>query len=434
MSKYNFTTKTTYFQKARFFRKSGTNEFAYCIEPFSFFQDNSSYESTLTPYNLTQSQIDRISKIAHFGYGYKNHTDVKWYAITQMMIWQASDLAGNYYFTDSLNGNAINIYLDEMNEINNLVNSYNVVPSISNNTYTIVENHSLLLKDQNNVLNLFQVDDNRLKIENNQLTISNLKEGNYEFNLSKQESIYNKPYIFYQSNNSQNLIETGDIDKINTKITVKVIKTEIEITKIDQDTQTIESKGEAKLDGAVFTLYDENNIKINDYEIINNQIIINNLDFGKYYLKETTPGEGYTINPNIYEINISKENNKISQIIENKVIEKKITIIKKYGENNEYQNEKNIMFNVINKKGDIISTITTDSEGKAEITLPYGEYELVQINTTDGYSKVDPIKIHISSQEDEIIELRDFKIPVPNTHVDGKNLWQYILQIILLMI
>ena len=39
MSKYNFTTKTTYYQKARFFRKNGTNEFAYCIEPFSFFTD-----------------------------------------------------------------------------------------------------------------------------------------------------------------------------------------------------------------------------------------------------------------------------------------------------------------------------------------------------------------------------------------------------------
>ena len=25
MSKYNFTTKTTYYQKARFFRKNGTN-------------------------------------------------------------------------------------------------------------------------------------------------------------------------------------------------------------------------------------------------------------------------------------------------------------------------------------------------------------------------------------------------------------------------
>lgn len=433
MSKYNYTTKTTYFQKARFFRKSGTNEFAYCIEPFSFFQENSSYESTINPYNLTQNQIDRISKIAHFGYGYKNHTDVKWYAITQMMIWQASDLAGNYYFTDSLNGNAINAYLEEMNEINNLVNSYQTIPSISNKTYTIVEDHSIQLEDQNKVLNLFQTNDNHLRIENNQLIISDLKEGNYEFILSKQENIYNKPYIFYQSNNSQNLIETGDLNTINTSIKVNVIKTKIEITKIDKDTQSIESKGEAKLDGAILTLYDENNNKIKDYEILNNQVIINNLDFGKYYIKEASPGEGYTLNSNTYEIELKKDNSKISLIVENKVIEKKIIIIKQFGENDSFENEKNIMFNVMNKEGNILQTLTTDSEGKAETILPYGEYKLIQMNTTEGYSKVDPIIINVKDQEEEIIELKDFKIPVPDTHTDCNKLF-WILQLLLLII
>ena len=91
MNKYQYSTKTIYFQKARFFRKSGTNEFAYCIEPFSFFNGDQAYESTITPNNLSQEQIDRISKIAHFGYGYTNHSDLKWYAITQMMIWQTAD-------------------------------------------------------------------------------------------------------------------------------------------------------------------------------------------------------------------------------------------------------------------------------------------------------------------------------------------------------
>ena len=70
MNKYDYNTHITYFQKARFFRKTGTNEFAYCIEPFSTFNENASYETTTNPYNLTPSQMDRIAKIAHFGYGY----------------------------------------------------------------------------------------------------------------------------------------------------------------------------------------------------------------------------------------------------------------------------------------------------------------------------------------------------------------------------
>ena len=91
MSKYQYSNKTTYYQKARFFRKTGTNEFAYCIEPLNFFNENSTYESTISPSYLSEYQKEMIKRIAYFGYGYKNHTDVKWYAITQLMIWQYAE-------------------------------------------------------------------------------------------------------------------------------------------------------------------------------------------------------------------------------------------------------------------------------------------------------------------------------------------------------
>ena len=128
MNKYNPSNNTIYYQKARFFRQTNTNEFAYCIEPFSFFNETSQYESTINPYNLSSEQLNRISQIAHFGYNYKNHNDPKWYAITQFMIWQVSDPTGDYYFTDSLNGNRINPYINEINEINRLINSYTTIP------------------------------------------------------------------------------------------------------------------------------------------------------------------------------------------------------------------------------------------------------------------------------------------------------------------
>ena len=98
MNKSENNTNITYYQKARFFRKKDTNEYAYCVEPFSFFYEKETYEETTHPYNLSQEQIDRISKIAYYGYGYKNHTDLKWYAITQMMIWKTSNENGKYYF------------------------------------------------------------------------------------------------------------------------------------------------------------------------------------------------------------------------------------------------------------------------------------------------------------------------------------------------
>lgn len=421
MNKYDYNTHITYFQKARFFRKTNTNEFAYCIEPFKIFNENSNYESTNNP-NLSNNQIDRISKIAHFGYGYKNHTDPKWYAITQFMIWKEAS-NGDYYFTDSLNGNRINPFPDEIYEITKLVEDYNKLPNINNN-YTIISGNNLIIEDNN--LNNFKITGENLVIENNKLIITPTKEGTYTYNLIKEDNNYNKPYIFYQSSNSQDLIETGNIKPINISFTVDVIKTEIEITKIDKDTKSIIPKGEAKLDGAIYSLYDENNNLIKELEIVNNQAIIDSIPLGKYYLKEKTPGIGYLLDNNTYEIEITKDNSKHQVIVENKVIEKTITIEKKYGDTNILKGEKDISFEIYNSNYEKINTITTNSLGIVEFTLPYGEYTIKQINTTKGYSKVNDITIKVDNTDSEIIELKDLKIEVPNTHTNNYLLLEII--------
>lgn len=424
MNKYDYSTHITYFQKARFFRKTNTNEFAYCIEPFKIFNENSSYTSSVTPSSLSPSQIDRISKIAHFGYGYTNHTDSKWYAITQMMIWKEASY-GDYYFTDSLNGNRINIYQNEMNEINNLINKYKELPSFSNKEYTLISGNELILEDSN--LNNYKITGDNLKIENNKITINPTIEGEYTYTITKEDNTYNKPYIFYQSSNSQDLIQTGNIENINTSFKVNVLKTEIELTKLDKDTHSIIPKGEGSLDGAIYSLYDENNNLIKELEIINNQAIINSIPLGKYYLKETKSGIGYLLDNNTYEINITKDNSKHQVIVENKVIEKTITIEKKYGDTNTLKGEKNISFEIYNNLGEKITTITTNNEGIAEITLPYGEYKFIQLNTTTGYQKIEPFTININNTDNEYIELKDLKIEVPNTSTNNKLLIEILI-------
>lgn len=430
MNKYNYSNKTIYYQKARFFRKTNTNEFAYCIEPFNFFNETSTYTSTLNPNNLSQHQIDRISKISHFGYGYKNHTDPKWYAITQFMIWKESDPnSGDYYFTNGLNGPRIDIFQGEMNEINNLINNYSITPSFTNNTFNIVEDHNLTITDTNNILNEYT--NNDLIIENNTITINNLKEGEYTYKLIRNDNYYNKPIIFYQSPTSQNLVNTGDINQIEIEFKVNVIKTNINITKIDEDTLSIIPQGEASLDGAIYNLYDENNNLIKELTIENNEAKVNNIDIGKYYIKEIKPGTGYTLDNNIYEIDLSNTNNNIDLILKNKVIEKKIIIEKKYGDEYLLKGEKNISFQIYNNNKELIKTITTDSNGLVEITLPFGSYEFIQMNSTEGYHKVDNFTVTVDNTEDEQIELRDLKIKVPNTHTDNLLLI-YIIKLLLI--
>ena len=431
-SKYMYSNNTIYYQTARFFRKSDTHMFAYCIEPFTFFNEGSTYESTITPNNLTNEQKDRISKIAHFGFYYKNHTDDYWYAVTQMMIWQVADTTnGETYFTDRLNGNRVNIYQDEMNEINNLVNNYNTLPETNNKTYIFKEGEEIKLSG-GNIISNYKSNDERVKIEGNSIVIENLKEGDYSFTLERNDLNFNRPTIFYQSNNSQNIMESGDIEPIKSTFNIKVIKTEINIDKIDADTKSIIPSGDASLDGAIYTLYDSNMNEIKDLIIENNTANIKDLDLGTYYIKEKTPGTGYNLDEEIHEIVLDENNTKKDLVLENKVIKKNITIKKLYGDSNNLSNEKNIDFEIYNSRNELIKTISTDENGEVTITLPYGEYKLVQLNTTNGYQKLDPFIIKVTNNEDETIELKDYRIPVPNTHTNN-YLLLYIIRLLLLI-
>ena len=428
MNKQKAGSSTIYYQKARFFRQTGTNRFAYCIDPFVFFQDGSIYEETITPSNLTSSQKEQISLIAYFGYGYKNHTDTKWYAITQFMIWQAADPTGNFYFTDGLNGPRITAYTNEMNEINNLINNYKKQTSLNNKTYTLLEGESLSVTDTNNVLSNYKSSNPNFIISGNKLTSSSLTEGVYQIDLIREENYHNAPLLFYQSANSQALMQTGNLSNKQEHLQVEVIKTEIEITKIDKDTQSITPSGEGVLIGAEYGLYNEQDELIQTI-VINEDSTgkVENIPFGKYYLKETKAPTGYQLSNEKHEIEITKENSKLKLTLENEIIKKKIIIYKTYDENERIP-EANISFTIYDNKNNKVATITTDENGKAEITLPYGEYKIVQENTTEGYHKVEDILLTVEDTEEEIITLTDYKIAVPET---STNIFITIINIIL---
>ncbi len=435
LNRYQYTTYKNYYQQARFFRKTGTNEFVYCIEPFIFLDESTPYESSTTISSLTESQIDEIKKIAYFGYGYGDHTTNKWYAITQVMIWRVADRTGGYFFSDSLNGRNVNYYASEIETIQQLVNSYSTLPSFANQTYEIVEGQDLTLEDTNNRLSQFISTSHNTTIENNTLKITNLEEGEYTISLTK-DSPGNTPTIFYASPTSQNLVQRGDqLPKVETNIQVKVQKTYLEVTKIDKDTQSTTPSGEASLEGTTYELQDEEKNTIQEIIVENNQIFLENLDYGTYYLTEIKAGTGYLIDNQTYEINICEETPEVSLTLENEVIKKKIILEKKYGEDNNFQEEENISFSITNNKENIIDIITTNSQGIAEIILPYGTYTITQINTTNGYEKIEPLIIQVDNTEEEIIELRDWKIPVPNTYKEENSslsLILYLLWIILL--
>lgn len=425
---------TIYYQKARLFREKGTNKFAYCIEPEAFFNESENYTSTEKPYNLNENQLKRIKALAFYGYNYQNHTDIKWYAITQLLIWKEADPNGIYYFTDSLNGNYINIFNNEINEIENLVENHFKEPSFKGQTIEIVNGKTAIIEDTNKVLNNYKnpwtgiIKDNKLIIET-----SSFNEGDHQFTLERKENLDNAPAIFFESNNSQNTIIPGSISNEKIGFNLKTIKTKLEINKIDSDNKNSLPYGEATLSGAIFEIF-KNNESICKIEIDKDGYgKLEGLDFGKYYLKEIKAGKGYQLNSKIFEFEINKNNTNIELTIENQVIKKKIQIIKKYGKDSNFKPEENIIFNIYDCNEKLVETIKTNKEGYAEIVLPYGKYTIKQLTTTEGYKKVNPIIIEVNNNDEILLELKDYKIEVPNTR-KNLNIIELLLEFIIKLI
>lgn len=412
ITKIDRSTNTWYYQKARFFREVGTDEFAYCIETFNTFVEGSIYNEG-NPTNISQNQLDKITKIAHYGYGYPGHSDKTWYAVTQVMIWKELVNNDDVFFTDKLNGNRINTYDGMIDEINNLITSNEVLPSFNNKTINIVKNHDIEIEDTNRVLNNYKPSTG--SINNNKLILKGLKE-NTTITLTRNDNHYNKPVLFFTSLSSQNLVQTGNINIKNAKVTINIQPTSIKIIKIDEDTMSTKPSGEGELKGSIFGIYNLNNNLIEKITIDENgEGIINNIDYGKYYIKEETSGIGYKINNTKTNFEITEKQTDIKLKLSNQIIKKKVIINKTYGNKNYQKPEANIEFNIYDKNNKIIKTIKTNELGKAEIILPYGEYTIKQLTSTEGYEFTNPMKIKVIDEKEETINLKDYQIEVPNT-------------------
>ena len=401
---------TKYYQTARFFRRKDTNEPAYCIEPFNMFNENSQYQSVINPEKLTKEQIDRIKQLAYLGYNYNSRTSNEWYGITQFLIWQTVETSGEYYFTEGLTGPRTDKFQNLIDELNKEVENYNNNPEIKKE-HKIVAGEKIEINLPNIENYNYTVNNKYAKITDNKLEINNLPEGNHEIILTKEVKEKKQPIIFYQSSNSQSLMTIGTIEPQNIKININVYETEIHITKIDSDTNSTQSSGEAELNNTEYKLYDKNMNEINTL-IINEKKVtsIKNIQFGTYFIKESIPGKGYELDPKTYKIELNEKSPKIKLTLKNNVIKGTIIINKKYVDEHKELPEENITFNIYDKNKKLYKTIKTNQDGTTSTTLPYGNYTIKQINTTEGYDYIEPFIISIKDTSTQTYNLKNNKI------------------------
>jgi len=442
------------YQQARFIRQSSDNHFIYCLQPYADIKENAQYKIEMKDYisvlNLTMEQWHRISLLAYYGYNYNengyNHSANKWYVITQLLIWRTVEPDDIMYFTDTLNGNKVkDKFADEIAELETLVANHDLTPNFNTKDINVNLGETIKLTDKNEVLKNFEIDDIKnviASINENNLTITPTAVGNVEISFVKKATNYEMPPIVYFSDHSQNALKPGYYDPVYSQFSIKIIAGSIEIHKFDKDTNSSNAQGNAVLEGAVYEIFDT------DYNLITTLVTDKNgyaktdkiLSLNKeYILKEKKASNGYLLDTEEHRFTLNDENLDISINVYEKVIERKVNIFKVLGSNKTgiLTPEPNINFEIYLKNCNsnqstnligidvdthtevnpycLITTITTDKNGYASVSLPYGTYIFRQLNTTSNYEKVQDFEIII----DENVEGEITKV-LSDTIVKGK--------------
>ncbi len=184
---------------------------AYCIEPGvaineKLYEIHTDWSVT----NLSDELKEYIEKIGYYGYEYPGHNTSYYYIAAQELIWKAvrPDIEVIWTTEKNLGGSVIDIS-KEKNEILNLVNSHSLMPSFSSKTVTDYVGREIILTDENNVLDYYEIsksnnheivkDGNTLKIK-----LSDEKVPDEEIILTRK--YYDKEsLLIYSKGNSQKL-------------------------------------------------------------------------------------------------------------------------------------------------------------------------------------------------------------------------------------
>ncbi|MGX4685346.1 MSCRAMM family protein [Vagococcus sp. JNUCC 83] len=129
---------------------------------------------------------------------------------------------------------------------------------------------------------------------------------------------------------------------------------------------------------------------------------LEDIPLGKYTIKETKAPDGYNLSSDIFEFEVTNDKYQHEFIIKNQKIKGKLTIKKVDSITGKVLS--GAVFEVKNSKGEIITTLTTDDKGLADISdLLDDKYTITEVKAPEGYNILQkPIEFEITSKNSDI--------------------------------
>lgn len=386
-----------------------TGELVYSINP-NMILENGTYteysDREFFSLEISKEDWDTITLLAYYGYLYQDRTDIKWYVITQMMIWEyLLHDTGEIYFIDN-NNEKISLYEEEKETILEDIKKRDEIPSFAKtiydgkSDYTIKLKEELILEDKNNILSKFAVNSNNNYVvpvvRDNKMTLiaSYPVSGDIIISFRETPNTTKFPKLFYNVSSSSAVMSRGLIKMPSSFTQIKVLYPSFKLKLVDKNTDEPISNAKYGIFYDTGDLYDE---------VITNslgEIYLEEIFFGNYYIKEIEAPYGYKLNDEKIYFEVKEED--IDILIEKEKIQKQVNF-EKYLETKtgDLIVEKNVSFNLYNAEKELIKKVTTNELGKMKLILPFGTYYLSEVNGTRGFSNITDFAFVVGETEFE---------------------------------
>ena len=401
-------------------KSTADDKIYYCIDPATPLEGSSSgshnlYEDKdeiISKTAFTEAKYKKVQLLAYYGYGYKddkvNHTNKKWYGITQVMIWRVMRPDLTWTFKASRNATPdSSLFASEVAEMNKLVNDYSKLPSFANKTIDINTGEELTIEDTNKVFHNY-------KAQSHSNYLTQVQDGDKLKVYSEFGSAYTLEYKIVPKTNDkfgalvssdfQDIIRMGAPESQSFKFVLSVSGGFLNIQKHDKETLKTEAQGGATLEGAIYEIYNTENEVVARIKTDKNGLAKTGIDYGTYTIKEVEAPRGYKLSEKTYTCDITTRNKNITVDVEDEVIKGKVKFLKtKGGAGEKFTPEENAIFEVFDNKGTFIEHLITNEKGMAITILPYGTYTIHQISGEKDYIFSNDITLVI--EEDKIYEI-----------------------------
>ena len=383
----------------------------FCIEPMVDFVSGQWYEEDTTKWEeLSRQQQHDIWLANYYGYSYPGHENPKYYVATQLLIWQI--VTGKWYAPYEMDETTPYDISAELAEIERLKNSPQGRPSFAGSTVKTGLNMPVTLTDTKGVLGNFSMPSPRglsLSRNGNDLTItitSEDHEKDLQFGTMADARSVN---IIYGSGGYQKVIYLASRSDptANFSLRVELQYADINIKKQDKETGNT-PQGDARFSGAEFTVKDASGNVLETVTSSEDSVLTKKYPVGKpLTITETKAPEGYLLKEESISAPMNENKDRFEVTVEDQVIKGKIEIAKTVEQEREYPAESVIsvpgvgfVFDIyLKSSGELVTTLTTDEEGRAmSELLPYGTYE-VKEREKEGYVTLKPFDVKIEEDQ-----------------------------------